>query len=248
MVPGAGPDGRDTAAGGPACPASPRPAAGAVPRQAPRQAQTEAHAPDPDPESRFSESRTPGEPGNGAGGDWLEQQLLAVARGDQDAFASLYTVLFPLLRAVIQRHVRGRVEAEDVAQDVMAELWTKAGLFLPGRGSARGWVVTIARRRAMDRVRHDAALVRREQRAADLARLPVFDSVQDAVHLRLECEELRRGMAELTELQREALRLAFFAGCTGQELAELLGVPLATAKSRLRSGLARLRHDLSERR
>jgi RNA polymerase sigma-70 factor (ECF subfamily) len=176
----------------------------------------------------------------------LAQCLVLVAHGDREAFAALYTALFTQVLAVIQRVVRDHAQSEEVAQEVMVEVWASAGRYRPGRGSVGGWVTTIARRRAVDRARHYEARVRRERREADLARSPAHDSVAECVERVLEQEGVRRSLGVLTPLQAEAIRLAFYEGRSYREVAERLGVPLGTAKTRIRDGLARLRQDLDQ--
>ncbi|MFJ2631748.1 sigma-70 family RNA polymerase sigma factor [Streptomyces sp. NPDC087422] len=176
--------------------------------------------------------------------DGLEQHMLAAGRGDQEAFTALYTLLFPMVKSLVQRRVRLRAEAEDIAQDVMAEVWAKASLYRPEQGSVRGWVVTIAHRRAVDWIRRNAVLLRSEDLAARRTRLPAGDNVLDIVERRMRQAAVRRGVSVLTDLQREAIHLAFYAERSHQEVAETLGIPLGTAKSRVRSALTRLRRDL----
>jgi RNA polymerase sigma-70 factor (ECF subfamily) len=174
----------------------------------------------------------------------LEQCLLAVAQGDQEAFSALYRALFPLVWSVAQRILRDHAQCDEVAQEVIVELWTSAERYRRDRGSVYGWAAAIARRRAVDRVRHHCAQVRREDRAAGLACAPAHDSVVECVERVLEQEGVRRSLGSLTALQGEAVRLAFYEGCTYAQVAERLGVPLGTAKSRIRDGLTRLRLEL----
>ncbi|WP_369405944.1 sigma-70 family RNA polymerase sigma factor [Streptacidiphilus jiangxiensis] len=113
-----------------------------------------------------------------------------------------------------------------------------------GRNRSRPWAACVARRRAIDLVRHQRAQHRVEQRAAALTPPPVHDSVADRVKQALECEHLRRLLASLTPLQREAIRLAFCEDCTHVQVALRLGIPVGTAKSRIRGALIRLRREL----
>ena len=106
------------------------------------------------------------------------------------------------------------------------------------------WVLTIAHRRAVDRVRSVQAASERDAKAALLDQVPAFDEVTETVEAALEREQVRQALASLTDLQREAVRLAYYGGYTHREVAELLDVPLGTVKTRLRDGLIRLRDAL----
>ncbi|MHA6759722.1 sigma-70 family RNA polymerase sigma factor [Streptacidiphilus sp. PAMC 29251] len=177
-------------------------------------------------------------------GERLEHCLLAVARGAREAFTHLYRALFPQVRAVVQHVLRDRAQSEEVAQEVIVELWTLAGRYQRGRGSVHGWAATIARRRAVDQVRRQCARIRREQRVAHLAHSPAYDSVVEGVEQVLDQEGVRRVLGVLSPLQGQAIRLAFYEGRSHAEVASSLGIPLGTAKSRIREGLIRLRLEL----
>jgi RNA polymerase sigma-70 factor, ECF subfamily len=133
-------------------------------------------------------------------------------------------------------------QAEEVAQDVLAEIWQTAGRYDPAKGSALGWALMIARRRAIDRLRSITAGSRREQ--SDTAATGGWDQVTEAVQEIQDREQLRRGLADLTGLQREAVMLAFFDGHTYAEVAIILGIPVGTVKTRIRSALASLRQHM----
>ncbi|WP_177246721.1 sigma-70 family RNA polymerase sigma factor [Actinacidiphila alni] len=171
---------------------------------------------------------------------------MAVADGDHKAFTDLYVTVLPVLLAVIRPRLSSRADVEDVAQDVMTELWTKAGDFRPDRGSALAWIVTIARRRTTDHLRRAAALRRHDLYAAGAHVTSSDRPVEDTVQERLDRGAMGRALAGLTDLQREAVQLAFYTGHTHERTAHLLGVPLGTAKSRIRSGLAGLRAELED--
>jgi RNA polymerase sigma-70 factor, ECF subfamily len=171
-----------------------------------------------------------------------DELLLRVGRGDRQAFDALYDTISPVVFGVVRRVVRDPQITEDVAQEVLVEVWKLAPRFDPNKGRAMSWVVTIAHRRAVDRVRSEQARSDREDRAGrdTSAALP-----QPDVGSRLDHEvvrgEVSRGLASLTASQREAVSLAFYEGRTHQEVAQLLGIPLGTAKTRIRDGLIRLR-------
>lgn len=173
-----------------------------------------------------------------------ERLLVASAGGDSTAFQCLYDRLAPVVLAVTQRVLRNRAMAEEVAQEVFAEVWSKADRFDPRRGTAAGWVGTLARRRAVDRVRSEQASRDRDQRRAVMNQVRAFDEVADAVEVGVEHERVRVALDALTDVQREAIILAYYEGHTYRDVARLLGIPEGTAKSRLRDGLKRLGDEL----
>ncbi|MFF7652079.1 sigma-70 family RNA polymerase sigma factor [Streptomyces sp. NPDC007983] len=171
----------------------------------------------------------------------LEELLGLVARGDQNAFAALYDAVSGSVLGLTRSLLRDPAQAEEVTQEVLVEVWRTAARFEPARGSAMAWIMTLAHRRAVDRVRSAQSASDREERAAMLNRTPAFDEVTEQVEARLEREQVRRCMQTLTELQRQSVTLAYYRGRTYREVAELLQLPLGTVKTRLRDGLIRLR-------
>ena len=174
----------------------------------------------------------------------LESQLHRVALGDRQAFDMVYEQLAPPVLGVARRVLRDPAQAEEVAQEVLVEIWRTASRFDPERGSVRAWALTMAHARAVDRVRSSDAAARRDARAAELMVEPPFDQVVEAVEARLDRERVRRCMEGLTELQRQSVTLAYYGGYTYSQVAHLLNSPLGTVKTRLRDGLARLRDCL----
>ncbi|PKW14594.1 ECF RNA polymerase sigma factor SigK [Saccharopolyspora spinosa] len=173
-----------------------------------------------------------------------EQLLGGVAKGDEQAFELLYDLVSAPLFGLVQRIVRDPAQSEEVAQEVLVEVWRTAARYRRDRGSALTWILTVGHRRAVDRVRHAQATRDRESRAgAEEYRRP-FDEVAEAVTTRWEQRQVRRCMSMLTELQRESLVLTYYRGYTYREAAGLLGSPLGTVKTRLRDGLIRLRDCL----
>ena len=169
-----------------------------------------------------------------------ESLIERVAAGDQSAFAALYDELVPSVFGVVRRVLRDPAQAEEVTQEVFVEIWRQAARFDALRGSVRTWAVTIAHRRAVDRVRSEQALRDRQARVAETERSVESTPESSA----LESEERRRAraaMAELSPVQREALEMAFYDGLTHVEIAERLGIALGTVKTRIRDGLIRLR-------
>jgi RNA polymerase sigma-70 factor (ECF subfamily) len=176
--------------------------------------------------------------------DTEEDLLRRVARGDEAAFERLYDLVAPLVHGVVLGVVRNPALAEEVTQEVLVEAWRTAPRFDPARGSARSWLLTMARRRGVDRVRSVQAAVDRDASVGAREVERDVDVVSEAVEIRLEQQQVRRCLDGLSEVQREAVSLAFYAGHTHREVAHLLGVPLGTVKTRLRDGLIRLRDCL----
>ncbi|MFF2435373.1 sigma-70 family RNA polymerase sigma factor [Streptomyces sp. NPDC058107] len=174
----------------------------------------------------------------------LQDLLELVARGDQDAFARVYDVVCGPVLGLVRSVLRDPAQSEEVAQEVLVEVWRTAPRFQASRGTAMNWVLTLAHHRAVDGVRSVEATSAREHRAALLDRTPEFDEVTEQVESRLEREQVRRCLRTLTELQRQSVTLAYYRGLTYREVAELLSVPLGTIKTRLRDGLIRLRDCL----
>ncbi|MEU3251473.1 sigma-70 family RNA polymerase sigma factor [Streptomyces sp. NPDC006997] len=174
----------------------------------------------------------------------LETLVHEVARGDTDAFAALYDAVAPAVLGVVRAVLRDLAQSEEVAQDVLVEVWRTAPRYRPDLGSVTNWVLTLAHRRAIDRVRSAEASAARDHRAAALDQTPEYDEVSEEVEHRLEHEQVRRCMRTLTELQRQSVTLAYYRGLTYREVAEQLSVPLGTVKTRLRDGLIRLRDCL----
>jgi RNA polymerase sigma-70 factor (ECF subfamily) len=149
---------------------------------------------------------------------------------------------------LVGRVVRNPAQAEEVTQEVFVELWRTASRFDPARGTARAWIMTCAHRRAVDRVRSAERAARRDDLAGRRDQGRSYDQVAEQVEATLEREQVRRSLDALTDLQRQAVVLAYHGGYTHREISELLGVPSGTVKTRLRDGLLRLRDHLEARR
>lgn len=169
--------------------------------------------------------------------------MLRVARGDGRAFEELYERLAPAVYGLALRVVRAPDLAQDVSQEVLVEVWRLAPRFDPARGSAVSWVLTMTHRRAVDRVRREEAQAGRTARAASLTD-PAGDVVLAELERGWDAAVVRRALHDLTPVQREAITLAYFDGRTHQQVAAALGIPLGTAKTRIRDGLIRLRDAL----
>ncbi|HET8600822.1 MAG TPA: ECF RNA polymerase sigma factor SigK [Segeticoccus sp.] len=174
----------------------------------------------------------------------LVHLLRQCARGDEAAFGRLYDEVSPRLFGLIRRVVRDPAQAEEVTQEVFLEIWQHSARFDEGRGSPLSWMLTIAHRRAVDRVRAAEASARREATYQDTHQDVDFDMTAELAQSSLEAQRVRRAMASLTSAQRGALELAYFGGYTHTEVAKLLDLPLGTAKTRIRDGLIRLRDTL----
>lgn len=196
------------------------------------------------PEQPWVPRVAPPEPAEQHPAETTDALLAQVARGDEDAFRRFYDTVITTVWAVIRHVVRDSAQSEDVAQEVLVEVWRTASRFDASRGSAMAWVNTMAHRRAVDRVRTEQAATRRNQASADRSMSRPYDEVSEQVGVRLEQQHLRRCLKRLTELQRESVLLAFYRGYTYPEVATLLEAPLGTIKTRMRDGLIRLRDCL----
>ncbi|MFA1545614.1 ECF RNA polymerase sigma factor SigK [Actinomadura chokoriensis] len=190
-----------------------------------------------------------GPPGRGAVSAPDADLLLGrTARGDERAFELLYDVVAAPVHGLARRVVRDPAMAEEVTQEVMIEVWRSAARYDPDRGGAMAWIMTIAHRRAVDRVRREQSAGEREARAAEpgaSAHGPAAaDPVAERVEARLEHERVRRCLRTLTQLQRESVTLAYYGGHTYREVATLVGAPPNTVRTRMRDGIIRLRDCL----
>ena len=175
----------------------------------------------------------------------IDGLLRQVARGDDAAFAALYDKLSPRIFGLAKRVLRDPAQAEEMAQEVLIEVWRSANRFDPARGSGLSWVLTIAHRRTVDRVRSEQASADRTRRVASVSAQVPYDEVADRVQTRLERQQVRRCLDGLTDLQREAITMAYYGGHTYRQVADLLEIALPTIKTRMRDGLIRLRDCLS---
>jgi len=187
-------------------------------------------------------STTPRQPAPGrleGSGQDLASLLTRVARGDQAAFEVVYDQLAGSVYGLVRKVLRDPAQSEEIAQEVLLEVWRCASRFDATRGSAVAWVMTIAHRRAVDRVRSEAASTLREQKVLPG---PVSgDDVAELVETALDRQRVRRCLGTLTSLQAESITLAYYGGYTYPQVAELLGVALGTVKTRIRDGLIRMR-------
>ena len=176
----------------------------------------------------------------GSGPD-LAELLRLSARGDEAAFARLYDATAARVYGLALRVVRDPAQAEEVTQDALLEIWRTASRFDPDRGSPLSWLLTITHRKAVDRVRSAEAASRRDTRYHQENQSVDHDATAEAAQASLEARRVRGALATLTDVQREAVGLAYFGGYTHTEVATMLELPVGTAKTRIRDGLIRLR-------
>ena len=199
-----------------------------------------------DPEGRWA-AGGPGEgradePGERRAGDELGDLLARVARGDQDAYVAVYDRTSGQVLGMVLAVLRDPAQSEEVAQEVMLDVWRSASRFNPDLGTASAWMMTLAHRRAVDRVRSETKSSERERRVATSS--IAYDEVAEAVEASLDRERVRRCLGSLTPLQRESVTLAYYGGYTYRQVADLLGLSTGTVKTRMRDGLIRLRDCL----
>ena len=174
--------------------------------------------------------------------DTNEDLLVRAGRGDRDAFSTLYDQIASAVFGLARRVVRDQQLAQDVVQEAMVEVWRQAPRFDPDKGNAMGWIATITHRRAVDRVRSEQSRHDRELATAkNEQRTTNGDEISAGVVRDATRQELCDALGQLTDLQRQVIQLAFYDGRTYTEVAELLNIPVGTAKTRIRDGLIRLR-------
>jgi RNA polymerase sigma-70 factor (ECF subfamily) len=176
----------------------------------------------------------------------LETTLLQrVGNGDSTAFAELYDRMHSRVMGLTTRVLRDQAQSEEVSQEVFLEVWQLAGRFDAEKGSAVGWILRKAHGRAVDRVRSSQARSARDIRAGIRDLAEPSDSLADIVELRIESERVERALGKLPEAQRQAVTLAHLSGYTHTEVSQILHLPIGTVKTRIRTGISRLREELA---
>lgn len=174
----------------------------------------------------------------------LALALRRCARGDQAAFAEVYDQISAKVYGLVVRVLRDPAQSEEVVQECFLEVWRNAARFDPARGSASAWILTIAHRRAVDRVRASEADTRRDRTYTATTQPVHHDSTAETAEARIEARRVRAALETLTQAQRDAIELAYLGGYTHSEVAVMLDLPLGTAKTRIRDGLIRLRDTM----
>ncbi|RLK47436.1 RNA polymerase ECF family sigma subunit [Microbacterium telephonicum] len=183
-------------------------------------------------------------PDDGSSIDAVGTLLARTADGDQAAFAALYDLLSPRVFGLLVRVIVNRAQAEEVLQEVFLEIWQSAGAFAPNKGQGRSWILTIAHRRAVDRVRSSQSAADRDVAAGMRELNTPSERVDERVETAIEAEKVVRALSALPEPQQEALTLSYYGGYSQSEIAALVGAPLGTIKTRMRDGLSRLRTEM----
>ncbi len=171
--------------------------------------------------------------------------VCAVAAGDEVALHALYERAHRPVYTLIVRMTANRETAEELTLDVFHDVWRRASHYDPANGTVLGWIMNQARSRAIDRLRFDQRKKRVAPSADEPARLPAVADPQDLLEFKQQGEVLRSALTSLTLDERQAIELAFFSELTYAEVAARLDAPLGTIKTRMRSGLQKLRRVLA---
>lgn len=176
----------------------------------------------------------------------LAPLLARSALGDEAAFEEIYDATSARVFGLVLRLVRNHALAEEVTQEVYLQLWRTASRYDESRGSALSWLMTMTHRRAVDRIRYTEAYGRRDSTYHQDNAMIEYDETFDTANASLTATTVRSALASLSANQRHVLELAYFGGHTHTEVAEIVGIPLGTAKTRIRDGLIRLRTVLDD--
>ena len=176
--------------------------------------------------------------------DSLELRLTRIGTGDKRAFTELYDATAPRIFGLVRRLLIDPAQSEEVTQEVYLEIWQSAAKYKPERGSAMSWMLMMAHRRAVDRIRASQASRERDSKVGIRDFDREYDHVAEHVEVTMEGERVKRALAGLTELQRQAVELAYYRGLSHTEIASELHVPVGTVKTRIRDGMIRLRDAL----
>ncbi len=171
----------------------------------------------------------------------LNAVMARVASGDESSFAELYDKVAGPVFGTVLKVIRSRELAEEVTHDVFLEVWQKARAWNPDRGSAAAFILTMARARAIDRVRSEESRKARDERVGRAAFERPDDHVEREVIAGMDVLHARTLLSRLSEIQREVVELSFFGGFTQAAISERLGIPVGTVKSRMHSALRAMR-------
>lgn len=177
----------------------------------------------------------------------LEVVFERVTQGSEEAFAELYDLTSARIHGLVLSVVRAPDLAAEITQEVYVEIWRQAARWSPERGSLKAWMHTIAHRRAVDRVRSVQKETERDTRWAGTTRDMEPDKTWEGVEQNLEAEGVRTALEGLSTVQKEAVSLAYYGGYSHREVADMLGLPLGTVKTRIRDGLLGLRSRMGVR-
>ena len=177
----------------------------------------------------------------GTGAPGLAGLLRRISRGDEAAFAALYDATSARVHGLVLRVVRDPAQAEEVTQEVFLQVWRQASRYDESLGSAISWLLTLAHRRAVDRVRAAESASRHDTAYHGNTQPTPHDTTAEAAEASMEARRVHAALDTLTVVQREALQLAYFGGYTHTQVAAMLELPVGTAKTRIRDGLIRLR-------
>lgn len=194
----------------------------------------------PEPDDRASDVPTPAPAA-------LAAALRRCAAGDEQAFAEVYDATSARAFGLAVRVLRDRAQAEEAVQEAYLQVWRQSARFDPDRGSAVSWILMIVHGTAVSQVRSSQSRANREEvyeRESDPLRTERDDPTGAAAQASMDAERVREALSQLTDVQRRALEMAYFDGRTHVEVAGEIGIPLGTAKTRIRDGLLRLRDVL----
>jgi RNA polymerase sigma-70 factor, ECF subfamily len=180
--------------------------------------------------------------------DLTDEMLMEMIQQQKpEALGHLHDRYASMLKALVMKVVHNDAESDDILQEIFMEIWSRAGGYDPGKGKALGWVITLSRRRAIDRLRKRDAYCRASDRLAAEAQRDPQEGVahvdEDIAHAEMR-EHLARVLATLPPAQRQAIELAFYKGMSQREIAHATGIPLGTIKTRLELGLRKISEAL----
>ncbi len=174
----------------------------------------------------------------------LNDLLGRIAEGDENSFSQFYDQTSSRVFGLVRRLLKDGAQSEEVTQEIFLEVWQNAKRYDQNKGSAATWLLTMAHRRAVDRIRSSQSTRDRDQKIGLRDIETEYDSVSESVEIRVEHERVEQALKRLTELQRQAVTLAYYGGYSHSEVAQMLKVPIGTVKTRLRDGMIRLRDEM----